>query len=91
MKVAESFSRSLFWDVNPEHLDWKEHAHFIITRTLSRGGTSEVKIIFSKYTEKKIIEAILKSRGTLPRKIAHYLSELLNIPYSSIDVAPEYY
>lgn len=91
MTVAESFSKTLFWDVDPEDLDWKKHANFIIVRILSRGGTSEVRKIFINYSEEKIKQAILKSRGTLPRKIAHYLSELLNIPYSKINVAPEYY
>ncbi len=91
MTVAESFSKTLFWDVNPEELDWEKHANFIIVRILSRGGTSEVRKVFITYSEEKIKHAILKSRGTLPRKIGHYLSELLNIPYSKINVAPEYY
>ena len=90
MKVAEVLDKSLFWDVNPAKLEWQKNRQFIIERTLQRGITKEVEAIFFIYTEPQIKEAILKSRS-LDKKTANYFSIKLNIPLSSIDVAPEYY
>lgn len=90
MKVTDTLSKTLFWDVNPDKLDWQKNRQLIIERTLQRGLTSEVKTIFSVYTEIEIKEAVLKSK-TLDKKTANYFSVKLNIPLSSIHVAPEYY
>ncbi len=38
MKVADALNKSLFWDVNPEKLDWKKNRRFIVERVLVRGG-----------------------------------------------------
>jgi hypothetical protein len=91
MKPSEVFSKSLFWDVDMNQLDWERHAHFIINRSFSRGGTSDVKRVFAQYSDERIKQAVLKSRGVLPKKVAHYLSQLLDIPYANIHVAPEHY
>lgn len=90
MKVLDKLDKSLFWDVNPEKLDWKKNSQLIIERTLQRGLTHEVETIFYVYNNEEIKEAILKSR-TLDKKTANYFSIKLNIPLSSIHVAPEYY
>jgi hypothetical protein len=90
MKVTAVLSSTLFWDVNPEQLDWEKNTQLIIERTLQRGVTKEVDTIFSIYTLQQIKEAILKSK-TLDKKTANYFSIKLNIPLSSIHVAPEYY
>ena len=90
MKVCEALDKSLFWDVNPDKLDWQKNKQLIIERTLLRGLTNEVDTIFSLYNLSDIREAILKSKS-LDRKSANYFSIKLNIPLSSINVAPEYY
>lgn len=90
MKVSEALDKSLFWDVNPEKLDWQINRQLIIERTLQRGLTKEVETIFSVYTDLHIKEAILKSR-TLDKKTANYFSIKFGIALSSIHVAPEYY
>jgi hypothetical protein len=90
MKVSEALSKTLFWDVNPEQLDWQRNAQLIIERTLQRGLTSEVETIFSAYTLSEIKDAVLNSK-TLDKKTANYFSIKFNIPLSSIHVAPEYY
>lgn len=91
MKPSELFSKTLFWDIDIQKLDWEQHAQFIITRVFSRGGTSDVREVFARYDDEKIRQAVLKSRGILPRKVAYYLSNLLNIPFTKINVAPECY
>ena len=91
MKVSEAIKKRVFWDVNPDELDWKKDAHFIITRTFVRGDTFDVRAIFSKYNDNEIKEAVIKSRNVLTSKVANYLSLRFSIPYSKINVAPEYY
>lgn len=39
-KVAESLDKKIFWDADPEKLDWNKNARFIIERTLVRGQTA---------------------------------------------------
>jgi hypothetical protein len=90
MKVSEALSKTLFWDVDPEKLDWQKNNQLIIERTLQRGITKEVETIFSVYTGDQIIRAVLKSK-TFDKKTANYFSIKLKIPLPSIHVAPEYY
>ena len=90
MKVTDILSKSLFWDVDAENLDWQKNSQLIIERTLQRGVTKEVNAVFSVYSETTIKEAVLKSK-TLDKKTANYFSIKLHIPLSSIHVAPEYY
>jgi hypothetical protein len=90
MKVAEALNKSLFWDVNPDNLDWQKNRQLIIERTLQRGLTKEVETIFSVYSISEIRQAVINSK-TLDKKTANYFSIKLNIPLSSIHVAPEYY
>lgn len=90
MKVTEALSKSLFWDVSPDQLNWKNNRQFIIERTLQRGLTKEVDTIFSIYSLSEIKQALLKSR-TLDRKTANYFCIKLNIPLADIHVAPENY
>lgn len=90
MKVTEVLNESLFWDVDTQKLDWQNNKQLIIERTLQRGLTKEVDAVFSIYTAEQLTTAILKSR-TLDKKTANYFSLKLNIPLSSIHVAPEYY
>jgi len=88
--VAEALSKTLFWDVNPEKLDWERNGQFIIERTLVRGGMKDVKIIFSNYTRSAIIEAVQKSRDLDP--ITHnFCAHYFNIPKSSMHAPSQYY
>ncbi|MBL7732071.1 MAG: hypothetical protein JNM88_12895 [Chitinophagaceae bacterium] len=90
MKVSEAFDKSLFWDTDPEKLDWERSMQYIIERVLQRGLTKEVNTVFSRYTKDQIKSSVLKSRS-FDSKTANYLSIILEIPYTSINVAPEYY
>ncbi|HMR90936.1 MAG TPA: hypothetical protein PKC69_01425 [Chitinophagaceae bacterium] len=90
MKVSEALSKTLFWDVDPEKLDWERNRQLIIERTLVRGMTKEVNHVFSVYSEEEIRKAVLKSRS-LDKKSANYFSIKLNIPIHQLHVAPEHY
>ncbi|MGC4235443.1 MAG: hypothetical protein QM594_20895 [Niabella sp.] len=90
MKVSEAFHKSLFWDVDPERLDWERNRQLIIERVFTRGVTQEVRRIYQVYSNEEIREAILKSK-TFDKKTANYFSIKYQIPISRINVAPEYY
>jgi hypothetical protein len=49
-KVGDVLNRELFWDVNPEKLDWERNKQFIVERVLTRGFMKDVQQIFSRYT-----------------------------------------
>ena len=90
MKVSDAFHKSLFWDVDPEKLDWERNKQFIIERVFMRGVTQEVRRVFEVYSNEEIKKAVLKSK-TFDRKTANYFSLKYKIPISQINVAPEYY
>jgi hypothetical protein len=90
MTVAESFDKRIFWDVDPNKLDWQANSRFIIERILTRGGTDDVRLMFKTYSNKQITSAVLESK-TLDKKTANFMSNYLNIPIEKIHVAPEYY
>lgn len=90
MKVAEAFDRTLFWDVNPEKLDWERNKQFIIERVFVRGGMNAVKYIFKQYTPGDITNAVIKSRDLDP--VTHnFCSHYFNIPKEKMHAPSQYY
>jgi hypothetical protein len=90
MTVKESIDNRIFWDINPEKLDWQKNAQFIIERVLTRGFTKDVRLIFKIYSKQELKEAIIKSKS-LDKKTANFMSNYLDISLKQIHVAPEYY
>jgi hypothetical protein len=90
MKVSETLNKSLFWDINPENLDWQRNSRFIIERVLVRGGMNDVKIIMKIYTRSQIIEAIKKSRD-LDAITHNFCSNYFNIPKAEMHAPSQYY
>jgi hypothetical protein len=90
MTVSESIDKKIFWDINPENLDWQRNAQFIIERVLTRGFTNDVRLIFKTYTEEQLRNAVINSK-TLDKKTANFMCNFLNIPLEKIHVTPEYY
>jgi len=52
-----------FWDVHIEDIDLKDNCVFIIERLLNEGDQEALNWLFGIYTEGKIKEAVLVSRG----------------------------
>lgn len=90
MKVAEAFDKRLFWDINPEKLEWNKNSHFIIERVLVRGGMNDVKIIMKFYTRDQIIEAVKKCRD-LDAVTHNFCSNYFNIPKAEMHAPSQYY
>lgn len=57
-----NYSRSIFWDVEVDRLDPKQHATFIITRVLMRGTLADWSQIKKQYGHDEIKLAALQTR-----------------------------
>jgi hypothetical protein len=58
MTVNNSFDKKLFWDVDPEKLNWQPNSQFIIERVLLRGFTKDVRTLFNLYTKGQLSKEI---------------------------------
>lgn len=90
MKISDVFEKSLFWDVNPEILDWEKNRRFIIERSLVRGGMKDVKNIMKLYTRDQIIDAVKKSRN-LDAITHNFCANYFNIPKAQMHAPSQYY
>jgi hypothetical protein len=90
MKVADALNKSLFWDVNPEKLDWKKNRRFIVERVLVRGGMIDVKSLLKSYRKDEIIEAIKECRD-LDAITHNFCSLYFNIPKAKMHAPSQYY
>ena len=60
------FRQSLFWDVNPDTIDAKKNAQYIIERVADLGNDEEVRWLFSFYNKSLLKKVIEKSRCLRP-------------------------
>lgn len=90
MKVAEAFDKSLFWDVDPEKLDWERSAKFIVQRVLVRGGMKDVNKVFARYSSKQLVE-IIKTCRDLDKVTHNFCCHYFDIPKKEMHAPSEYY
>lgn len=70
---------SLFWDTNPQNLDYEAHARYIIARVVQFGTLDEWRQVIAFYGKERIgIE--MQNERDLDIKTLHFLSCTLNIP-----------
>jgi hypothetical protein len=74
-----SLSRMLFWDTDPELIDWQKQANAIIVRALERGGLQDFREIRSYYGDEKIVDAATSARS-LSKKTLSFVSAIFGIP-----------
>lgn len=72
-------SKHLFWDVNPELLDWEKSKNTIIERVLERGSLSEWNCIVRIYSLDQITE-ILKNLKHLNPIDLNFIATISNTP-----------
>jgi hypothetical protein len=60
------FRQSLFWDVNPDKIDTKKNAQYIIERVLDFGNDKEVGWLWNFYDKSLLRRVIEKSRCLMP-------------------------
>lgn len=69
--LIRTLTPQLFWDVDPQNIDIKKHASWLIVRVLQRGTWEDWLLICSFYGKKTIGE--LAPALKLDRKSAHFL------------------
>jgi len=75
------FSNNLFWDTNPDNLDYEKHARYIIERELSRGTLEDWYELKKYYGLERIKQEIVQ---------VHYLDKLtLNFCCLIFDIPKE--
>ncbi len=66
-----SFRPALFWDVDPEAIDWEAHADWVIARVLSRGTLDEVQRCVGRYGRGRVQQVAAHSR-TIPPAVGRF-------------------
>lgn len=74
-----SLSKILFWDADPEAIDYERHARDVIARVVMRGNWSDWQAIKAYYGLDRIREEMLQVRHLDPKSLA-FLSILFGIP-----------
>jgi len=60
------FRQALFWDTNPDKIDVKKNAQYIIERILDFGHDDEVKWLYHYYDKPLLKSVVAKSRSLMP-------------------------
>lgn len=81
MKIAEKFSKNLFWDIDESSLDLEEHARFIVERVVTRGKTTDFFALLELLGRERIMKEIVKIRY-LDAVTFNFLSKIFRIPKS---------
>ena len=74
----------LFWDTNPENLDYKKHKKYIVERILEYGDLSADRWLNSIYSEKDIVE-IVKTSKRISLKTANFYTVKYNLKKEDIE------
>ena len=72
-------SRYLFWDANPDNLDYEKHARHIIERVVTRGKLEDWFTIQEFYGRERIKKEVVRIRS-MDAKTMVFLSTILDIP-----------
>ena len=72
-------SESLFWDTDPQSIDWQNQGDSVIIRVLEKGRLSDFREIRKYYGDNRIIEAT-KSARSLSKKTLNFIALMFNIP-----------
>lgn len=79
MKEPPKLSRSLFWDTNPDTVNFDKSARYVIEKVVTRGQFEDWQEIKRYYGLETIKQQVVRSRDLDPRTL-NFLSNLLDIP-----------
>jgi hypothetical protein len=60
------FRESLFWDTNPDKIDFKKNAAYVIERIMDFGRDAEVRWLWNFYDKALMRKVVAKSRSLRP-------------------------
>lgn len=69
----------LFWDTNPDLIDYEKHANYIIQRVVTCGQLEEWREVIAYYGVEKIKNTVVELRD-LDDKTMTYLSVYFSLP-----------
>lgn len=84
------FNPNLFWDCNPDLIDFKKNQRYVIERVLTRGFIEDFYILLKIYTPDEIRNALRKSKELDPKTI-NFCSTFFNISKSEMNVSSFYH
>lgn len=82
--MLENLSNRLFWDVDPNKLDWEKDMPLIITRVFERGTLEEVQTTIKKYGIGRIA-AIAKTIRSMDIMAANFIATLSETPLTEFE------
>ena len=78
-EIITSFSKNLFWDVDPSTINLESNSRYIIQRVLEYGRYNDWKLILSYYGIKVISDTATTLRSLDPKAVS-FISAITNIP-----------
>ena len=78
-EIITSFSKNLFWDVDPGTIDLESNSRYIIQRVLEYGRYNDWKLILSYYGLQTISDTATSLRSLDPKAVS-FISAITNIP-----------
>lgn len=79
-----SLNELLFWDTDINKVDWTTHADAIIVRVLERGNLDDFREIRKYYGDKKIKDAVLRTRYLSDRTLS-FVSFFFELPKTQFE------
>lgn len=76
------FYKRIFWDVDPDKIDYTAKASFIIERVFERGDVEDIRYCRRFYGDATIEEVLLNAKY-LPERRIHLASAVINKPLNS--------
>lgn len=56
------FDKRIFWDVNPEKIDYDTKANWVIERVFERGDVADIRQCRRYYGDEKVAKALLNAK-----------------------------
>lgn len=78
----QRLSPGLFWDVDRDGVDPRQHQRFLIARVMDYGTREDARLTEAFYGDGEILKCLQQSRS-LHRKTLAYFSELFQVPRDS--------
>ena len=76
------FLPALFWDVDPDQLDFEHHAGFVIRRALERGTWAEWKRVRAHFGDDRILQEVRRMPRLEPKSLTFVAAVLGHSPES---------
>ena len=73
------FDKRIFWDINPDQLDYDAQANFVIERVFERGDIEDIRQCRRYYGDEKISLALLNAKY-LPLHTLYFASAIIDKP-----------